>query len=141
MLQLLDYTQNNIIATRADGLLTAAGYAKILPLVHNIIRAGKQARWYFEIDDHAVSDEKIFLNRGLSEECHHETPLPNVEAFEKIALIAPQKWKVFLLVTMKRFAGAAIMCFSLQERGKALAWLNEDNYASTDRSISHTEND
>lgn len=141
MLQLLDYTQNNIIATRADGLLTAAGYAKILPLVYNIVRAGKQARWYFEIDDQVVSDVNFSLKSVLSEESHHETPLANVEAFEKIALIAPLKWKVFLLVMMKRFAGAAIKCFSLQERGKALAWLNEDNNAATDKSISHTEND
>ena len=49
MLELLAFTHDNIIATKADGILQKNDYEKIRPLIHNIICMNKKVRWYFEL--------------------------------------------------------------------------------------------
>lgn len=51
MLQLLEFTSNNIIATKADDQLNSMDYGKMHPLIHNILHSGKKVRWYLEIEN------------------------------------------------------------------------------------------
>ena len=60
MLQLLDFTGENIIATRANDLLGIKKKKKIHPFIHNIISTGRKVRWYFEMDDGSGSDSTGF---------------------------------------------------------------------------------
>lgn len=127
MLQLLEFTHKNIIATRADSMLSAAGYAKILPLVHNIESGGEKVRWYFEINDNAVTDESFFLNIQPPDGYDYATAFPRVAAMERIAIVAPEKWQVFLFVMIKKLAPEAdIQCFALADHKKAMQWIEAE---------------
>lgn len=53
MFQILEYTENNIIATKAEKLLTTRDYEKIHPIIHNILNSGQKVRWYFEFIHYA----------------------------------------------------------------------------------------
>ncbi|MDP2421412.1 STAS/SEC14 domain-containing protein [Sediminibacterium sp.] len=124
MLQLLEFTHNNIIATRTDSMLSAAGYAKILPLVHNIESNGKKVRWYFEIDDNSVTDESFPIKAVRGDDC--QVAFPRVATVEKIAIVASEKWQVFLSLIKKLAPNADIRCFGLQDRKKAMKWIEEE---------------
>lgn len=125
MLQLLEFTHNNIIATRADSMLSAAGYAKILPLVHNIESKGEKVRWYFEIDDNSVTDESFFRNNPGPDD-DPQMAFPRVAAMEKIAIVASEKWQAFLSGIKRLAPNADIQCFGLQDRKKAMKWIEEE---------------
>ena len=46
MLQILEFTSDNIVATKADDQLNAMDYEKIHPIVHNILINGKKVRCF-----------------------------------------------------------------------------------------------
>lgn len=121
MLQLLEFTHNNIIATRTDTMLSAAGYAKILPLVHNIESRGKKVRWYFEIDDNSILDESDCSKPAPDGD--YQLAFPRAAAMEKIAIVATEKWQVFLTVIKGIAPNADVRCFGLQDRKKAMKWI------------------
>ena len=54
MLQILGFTENNIIATKAEDNLTETDIQKIHPLIHNIVNSGQKVRWYFEMENFAL---------------------------------------------------------------------------------------
>ena len=55
MLTILEFTKNNVIATKAKENLTEADIQKIHPLIHNIMNRGQKVRWYFEMENGYVS--------------------------------------------------------------------------------------
>ena len=67
MLQILDFTGNNVIATTANDFLGIKDYEKIHPFIHNIIKTGKKVRWYFEMDDGSSTNSTGFWEDGIIE--------------------------------------------------------------------------
>lgn len=61
MLQILEFTTDNIIAAKADDQLKAVDYEKIHPIVHNILINGKKVRWYLEVANFEKWSDEQFL--------------------------------------------------------------------------------
>ena len=123
MLQLLDFTQKNIIATKANDLLGINDYEKIHPLIHNIINTGKKVRWYFEMDDCLISNSTGFWEDGIIEVNYGRMNFIHSEDIEKIAIVGNKKWEKWMYSIMKPFTKASIMYFDLPDREKAREWI------------------
>ena len=123
MLQLLDFTQKNIIATCANDLLGVKDYEKVHPLFHNIISTGKKVRWYFEMDDVSAASANGFWEDGTIEMTYGQMKFTHSEDIEKIAIVGTEKWKKMMLVIMAPFDKAVIKYFDLSEREKAKEWI------------------
>lgn len=123
MLQLLDFTQKNIIATRANDLLGIKDYEKIHPFIHNIIGTGKKVRWYFEMDDCSSSDSTGFWEDGIIEVNYGKMKFTHSEDIEKIAIVGAKKWEKWMRSLMKPFTQASIKYFDLTDSVKAKEWI------------------
>ena len=132
MLQLLDFTQKNIIATKANDLLGINDYEKIHPLIHNIINTGKKVRWYFEMDDCLISNSTGFWEDGIIEVNYGKMKFTHSEDIEKIAIVGNKKWEKWMRSVMKPFIKARVMYFDLSDRGTAMEWImNQEEEVET----------
>jgi len=123
MLQLLDLTQKNIIATKANDLLGIKDYQKIHPLIHNIINAGKKVRWYFEMDDCSHSNTIGFWEDALPEVNYGEMNFTHSDDIEKVAIVGNKKWEKWMRSIMKPFSKARVKYFDLDDRQTAFEWI------------------
>ncbi|MDP1763690.1 MAG: STAS/SEC14 domain-containing protein [Sediminibacterium sp.] len=123
MLQLLDFTQKNIIATKANDLLGINDYEKIHPLIHNIISSGKKVRWYFEMDEFSISNSTGFWEDGIIEVKYGSLNFTHSDDIEKIAIVGNKKWKKWMHSIMKPFTKASVMYFDLPDREKGMQWI------------------
>ena len=127
MLQVLAFTQKNIIATRVDDLMGINDYEKIHPLIHNIIDSGKKAHGYFEMVGGSISNTAGFWEDGLNEINYSKLNFTHSEDIEKIAIVGEQKWERWMVSIMKPFTKAWVMYFSLADKEKAMEWImNQD---------------
>ncbi|HUC79954.1 MAG TPA: STAS/SEC14 domain-containing protein [Flavisolibacter sp.] len=123
MLQLLDFTHKNIIATSANDLLGIKDFEKIHPLIHNIINTEKKVRWYFEMDDGTASASTGFWEDGSLQLTYGTLNFTHSADIEKIAIVGTQKWKKLMYEIMAPFEKAEIKYFDIAEREMAKNWL------------------
>ena len=123
MLQLLDFTGENIIATRADDLMGIKDYEKIHPFIHNIINKGKNVRWYFEMDDNSDSNSTGFWEDGVIEINYGNMKFTHSNDIEIIAIVGDKKWEKCMLSIMKPFTKATLRYFELSEKENAKEWI------------------
>ena len=123
MLQLLDFTGDNIIATKANDLLGIKDYEKIHPFIHNIINTGKKVRWYFEMDDGSISNSTGFWEDGIIEINYGNMKFTHSDDIETIAIVGDKKWEKCMLSIMKPFTKANLRYFELSEKEKAKEWI------------------
>jgi hypothetical protein len=123
MLQLLDFTGENIIATKANDLLGIKDYEKIHPFIHNIINTGKKVRWYFEMDDGSISNSTGFWEDGIIEINYGNMKFTHSDDIETIAIVGDKKWEKCMLSIMKPFTKANLRYFELSEKEKAKEWI------------------
>lgn len=128
MLQLLDFTGENIIATRADDLMGIKDYEKIHPFIHNIINKGKKVRWYFEMDDNSDSNSTGFWEDGVIEINYGNMKFTHSNDIEIIAIVGDKKWEKCMLSIMKPFTEAKLRYFELSEKEKAKEWIINEVY-------------
>ncbi|SHM88690.1 SpoIIAA-like [Cyclobacterium lianum] len=117
MLQILEFTKNNIIATRAKDNLTETDIQKIHPLIHNIVNRGKKVRWYFEMENFSGSKLNAFW-QDLKMDMSH------ADDYEKIAMVGDKKWQNWITQFMKPFTNAEIKYFELEEKEEAKEWVS-----------------
>ena len=123
MLQLLDFTGQNIIATKADDLLGLKDYEKIHPFIHNIINTGNKVRWYFEMDDDSNSGSTGFWEDGVIEINYGSMKFTHSDDIEIIAIVGDKKWEKCMKSIMKPFTKAKVVYFEMAEKEKAKAWI------------------
>ncbi len=112
MLQILELTKDNIIATRASGKLTERDIEKIHPLIHAILDRGMKVRWYFEMEGFTGWDLP-----ALWEDLKMDTA--HAKDHEKIAMVGDKKWQEWITQFMKPFTKAEINYFGLEDRETA----------------------
>lgn len=123
MLQLLDFTGQNVIATKADDLLGLKDYEKIHPFIHNIINTGQKVRWYFEMDDDSDSGSTGFWEDGVIEINYGSMKFTHSDDIEIIAIVGDKKWEKCMKSIMKPFKNAKVVYFEMAEKEKAKAWI------------------
>ncbi|MDO8992834.1 STAS/SEC14 domain-containing protein [Daejeonella sp.] len=114
MLQLLEFTSDNIIATKADNQLKAGDYEKLHPIVHNILTNGKKVRWYLEVARFDQWSDDKFL------QC-----ISHAEDFEKICCVGANEDDKRIVSLLKPFKNAQIRFYPIKNKGEAKIWLKE----------------
>lgn len=118
MLQILEFTKNNVIATKSSGKLTKSDIGIIHDRIHKILNEGQKVRWYFEMENFMGYGEG-----GLWEDLKMD--LAHADDYEKIAMVGEQKWQEWMSQIMKPFTGAEIKYFDITERTRAKEWINQ----------------
>ncbi|HIB38102.1 STAS/SEC14 domain-containing protein [Mesonia sp.] len=118
MLQIIEISGDNIIATRASGNLTEKDIEKIHPLIHSILDKDLKVRWYFEMENFTGWDFP-----GLWEDLKMDTA--HAKDYEKIAMVGEKKWQDWIAQFMKPFTNAEINYFSLEDRKTAKQWIKK----------------
>ncbi len=60
MIQILEQTQGNIIATKATEKFTSKDYEKLLSILRNTLKEHEKIRWYFEMENFEGWELKAF---------------------------------------------------------------------------------
>jgi hypothetical protein len=118
MLQMLGFTEGNIIATKAEGKLRGPDVEKIHPLVHAILERGRKERWYFEMENFTGWDTE-----GLWEDLKMDVKHAN--DYEKTAMVGDKRWQDWITQFMKPFTSADIKYFDLAEKEETRAWIRK----------------
>ena len=116
MLQIIELTKNNLIATKASGKLRKEDIEKIHPLIHAILDRGMKVRWYFEMDNLTGWDLP-----GLWEDLKMDTA--HAKDYEKIAMVGDKKWQEWITLFMKPFTNAEIKYFNIDQKEDAKKWI------------------
>ena len=116
MIQILEQTPDNIIATKATGKLTEADYNKLLPLLNNKIEQYRKIRWYFEMADFDGWELKAFW-----EDVKFDTKHAN--DFDKVAMVGEKKWEEWMTDLMKPFTSAEVKYFDSSQKEEAMQWI------------------
>ncbi|HQT23652.1 MAG: hypothetical protein B7X86_06645 [Sphingobacteriales bacterium 17-39-43] len=114
MLQLLEFTSDNIIATKADSQLKAGDYEKLHPIIHNILTKGKKVRWYLEIASFEQWSDDQFL------QC-----ISHSDDFEKICCVGANEDDKRIISLLQPFKNAQIRFYSIENKGNAMAWIKD----------------
>lgn len=116
MIEILNQTSGNVIATIAREKLTETDYNKLLPLLNNIIKQHKKIRWYFEMENFdgwkmkALWEDVKFDVRHLND-------------FSKIAMVGEKKWEKVMTDLMKPFTSAEVKYFDSSQKPEAMQWI------------------
>ena len=116
MLQILEQSEGNVIATKATGKLTKTDYDKLLPVLHERLRQYKKLRWYFEMENFEGWELKAFWEDVKFDAQH-------ANDFEKIAMVGEKKWQEWMTDLMKPFTSAEIKYFDLSQTHEAMRWI------------------
>lgn len=116
MLQVLDFTYSNVIATKAVGKLREEDMESVHSLIHRITDSGQKVRWYFEMEHFTGWDAE-----GLWEDLKVDPK--HASDYERIAMVGDKKWQKWMTRLMKPFTAADIRYFDLSEREKARIWI------------------
>ena len=114
MLQILEQTHGNVIATKANQFLKPTDYEKLHPIIHNILNKGKKVRWYLEIAD---------LEKWSFEQNYN--CISHADEFEKICLIGADEDDGRIVALLKPFRKAEVRFFTIDNSVPAQTWINE----------------
>lgn len=116
MIEVMDLTRENIIATRTHDKLTVDDYKVVQPMVREIVDRGQKIRWYFDIEDFGGWDAD-----AIWEEARSDIRYPH--DFEKIAIVGNHKWER-LADALTEFTPAEVRYFDSAEREQAKQWIS-----------------
>ena len=116
MIQILDETEGNVVATRASGKLQKSDYDIILPVLQEKEKEYKKISWYFEMEDFEGWDLTAAW-RDLKFDFKHANQL------EKIAMVGAKDWEEKLTKLMKPFTSAEVKFFNSNEKEIAKKWI------------------
>ncbi|HQS22852.1 MAG: STAS/SEC14 domain-containing protein [Bacteroidota bacterium] len=114
MFELLDFTAQNIIATKADDQLRRVDYEKIYPLVHNILLSGKKVRWYLEIENFNQWSDNSYSQKIM-----------HTNDFEKIGCVGAIDGDKRIMKMLEPFKNAEILFFSIADKEMAKSWIRD----------------
>lgn len=114
MLQILEQTHGNVIATKATQSLRPSDYEKLHPIIHNILDENKKVRWILEV---------IKLEEWSSEK--HYGCVSHADEFEKICLVGADEYDHRIIALLQPFKNANVRFFSIDDSIHAQAWINE----------------
>lgn len=118
MLQILEQTQDNIIATKATAKLTQRDYEKILPLLNDKLNKYPKIRWYFEMEDFEGWEAKAFWEDVKFDSKH-------ANDFDKVAMVGEKKWEEWMTDLMQPFTAAEVKYFNTSQKEEAIKWIKK----------------
>ena len=118
MIEILEGTRPNVVATKAVGKLTKEDYDRLLPLLRKKVDKHGNLRWYFEMDKF-VGWEPEAAYKDM------KFDFKNADTLEKVAMVGAKKWEKMLTQVMKPFTTADVRFFEISQKQEALSWIEE----------------
>jgi hypothetical protein len=119
MVQILEYTEGNIIAAKASKTLVASDYHKLLPLFVHRLKQYSHIRLYLD-----VTDLQGLALDELREDMGFNTGLASV--FDKVALVGDNKSEPWLRNLSEYFISAEVNRYDSHEKTVAIDWLRQN---------------
>lgn len=116
MLQILKFTEGNVVATKATGKLVEADYEELLPVLNEKVGQYDKVRWYLELDNFDGLEGKAFWQDEAFD-------VSNLNDFERVAMVGEKKWEVLMTDLMKPFTSAEVKYFEPGENEEAERWV------------------
>jgi len=113
MVQILEYTEGNIIAAKASKTLVASDYHKLLPLFVHRLKQYSHIRLYLD-----VTDLQGLALDELREDMGFNTGLASV--FDKVALVGDNKSDPWLRNLSEYFISAEVNRYDSHEKTVAI---------------------
>ena len=120
MIVLLDKFPDNVVAVRAQGLVTGEDYAATLvPAVERKARAHDKVRLLYQIGP----DFKRFTTTALWEDA--KVGFHHLDSFERIAVVTDVGWIGKLAEGISLASSGRLQVFPLADIENATAWISE----------------
>lgn len=117
MIEFIEPTYGNLVATRASGKLVKEDYDKILPVLNKLEGKNPKIRWYFEM---APDFEGWSLEAAVKD---LKFDISHAKLLEKVAMVGDKKWEKLLTGLMNPFTSAEVKYFELSQKEEAQVWI------------------
>jgi hypothetical protein len=117
MLQILEETENDLVAVRATHSLTQKDYDKLLPLLNSKLDRYEQLRMYFEMEDFDGWKPRAFWEDVKFDVKH-------ANDFKRVAMVGNKQWEDYLTQVMKPFTTADVRFFLTSRKNEAKTWVH-----------------
>ncbi len=114
MIQILNESEGNLLATEAVNKLEENDYKILRTEIQTILSNHKALNWYFE-----MKDFKGWQPKALWEDL--KLDVDHAKDLHKIAMVGNENWEKWMTRVMKPFVKAEY--FDISEKEKALEWL------------------
>ncbi|MFD3000090.1 STAS/SEC14 domain-containing protein [Pontibacter toksunensis] len=118
MLQLLEESQENLVAFRISGNVDKSDYNVMLPVLEEKIQQHGKIKVYAE-----VQDVQNYSLRALYEDIKFD--LKHASDFSKAAIVGDREWIDWLATAARPFTTAEIKYFDFSQREAAWEWVHD----------------
>lgn len=118
MVELLNETHDNVIATKAKGKLAPADYKQLSPLVEETVKRHGRIRWLMDLTEFEGWEPASVWKEAKFDFQHFRD-------LEKVAVVGDSKWTQLLANVMDPLTPAEVKFFSPDERGVAKGWIEK----------------
>lgn len=129
MIQLLEETQDDLVAFRISGNVDKNDYTVMLPVLEEKIQQHGKIRVYAE-----VQDVEAYSLRALYEDIKFD--IKHAADFSRAAIVGDRTWIDWLTTAAQPFTTANVKYFDFSQRSEAWAWVHEGRPLPGDRSPS-----
>ncbi|WMJ73890.1 STAS/SEC14 domain-containing protein [Cytophagaceae bacterium ABcell3] len=119
MFDLLEKTQENVLATKISGKLNQSDYNQMFPLVEETVAKYGKINLYVELENFEGWEDPKSLWDEFKLSFKHYTDL------EKVAIVGEKKWEEFATKASDFVNPAKIKYFSPEQKEEAKNWISE----------------
>ena len=115
-MQLLPFTQDNLIAVRVSAILTTEELTQFKAMIKHVIDQYGEVRLYFEMEQFDGWQPESFLDNALFDLLH-------ARQFSKVALVGEKTWQAWLAKLVNLVKWGEVKYFDLEQRVQAIEWV------------------
>lgn len=119
MINVLDWSKENILAFQVKGKITKEEIERLQPLIHKIIDKDQKVHFYMEIDDFSGYKDIGALWADLKIDVAH------ISHYGKIAVVGDKKWEEWATKATGFFTNSEARFFEPHEKEEAKQWIQE----------------
>lgn len=115
-MQILPFTQDNLIAVRVSALFTNEEFAQYKATVNHVIAQYGEVRLYFEMEQFEGWQPGSFLENAFFDLFH-------AHQFAKVAMVGEKTWQAWAAKLVNLVKRGEVRYFDLDQRVQALEWI------------------
>jgi hypothetical protein len=124
-MQILPFTQDNLIAVRVSGNLTTEELDPFEAMVKHVIAQYGEVRLYAEMEQFSGWEPESFLENVFFDLVH-------AHQFGKVAMVGEKNWQAWLARLVNLVKRGQVRYFGLDQRVQALEWIQYGSLRTTE---------
>jgi len=118
MIHILKSEKDNLISAKLSGKISESDVEKIHLLIHNIIKKGKKADFYFEMENFEGYTLKGFWEDIKVDSAH-------ISDYGKMAFVGEKNWQEWAAKATDFFTSSEVKYFELKDKEQAKIWIKK----------------